>query len=366
MYAQAVHACAACRSAPEQPWKSFDLRHGFRSPDGQFSELDPYARFALAVLTVPACCVALHRARRLRTRSKIRIGAVSSHGQHKSAPNAWTRASSSAGREISRGRRLLCSIAGTYGLKLPDPAHAAIVGSAREAISDFTTSLGGAPGDIYYPSWLLGDWDTTSELVSVDLPQGEANANPDILTIQASVGTAAAVSRYPLRFVSYRGKVICDRAFSVKAWLQNSNGVDRVGVVESTEWDPTNANVLSATFRRGDGLSVTREFYVRNRSIGIPEGRDDLFNASERYQEVVMDARSGTPLSVFPRRRVTKFKRVVEQGRTVVQLLQRIELFPALVTPDGAGAVPMGDADKPVAVYKYRVILTPSVSSSSS
>jgi len=31
----------------------------------------------------------------------------------------------------------------------------------------------GGDRDVYYPSWFLGEWEATTELVSVEFPQGE-------------------------------------------------------------------------------------------------------------------------------------------------------------------------------------------------
>lgn len=265
--------------------------------------------------------------------------------------------SDSCRRHLALG--LAVGLAGGGGaLGAPPGARAAITGSLREAVSDFTTSMGGAPGDIYYPKWFLGDWQVASELVAVETPQGESVAGEEALRARALVGSPGAVKRFPLRFKEYRGKVIGDREYNVRLFLEDSNGVDVVRSVESTEWDPTNANVLSAKCTRGDGLRISKEFYVRARSTGVPEGRDDLFNASEFYQDILA-GRIGGPAAVSPRRRVTKFKRVTGPE---IQLVERVEVFPALSVDgapnSGAFSISASDAGKPSAIYKYRGILT--------
>jgi hypothetical protein len=208
-----------------------------------------------------------------------------------------------------------------------------------------------------YPSWFLGDWTADSELTSVELPQGEDKASNDALRARAALGTEQARARYSLRFKPYRDKVIQDRVFGVRSWLQDAGGVDTIRTIEQVEWDPTNANVLTSSFSRGDGTLVRREFYVRARAVGVPDGReDDLFNASEQYQEVAIDSRTGAPARVSPRRRVAKYKRVAGPQ---IQLLQRMEVYPELATPDGATALGIGDSSRPIATYKYRVLLRP-------
>mmetsp|Transcript_100115 Transcript_100115/g.224341 ORF Transcript_100115/g.224341 Transcript_100115/m.224341 type:complete len:138 (-) Transcript_100115:42-455(-) len=108
---------------------------------------------------------------------------------------------------------------------------------------------------------------------------------------------------------------------------------------------------------------------VTKRAVGVPEGRTDLFNVSEFYQEVV-DSNDATAVAlgggagapkVTPVRCVTKYRLVAGPQ---IQALQRLEVFQTLLSADardfgevlkGGG----GDREKPVAIYRYRGILVP-------
>jgi len=248
----------------------------------------------------------------------------------------------------------------------PRRAEAAITGGAREAIADLASGIPGyGPSDVFYPEWFLGDWEATSELSEVETPQGDELAGDAVLRARKTVGM---VERYNQRYIEYRGRIIADRGYNVRALVRGSGP----RLVESVEWDPTNPNVLSMVLKR-DGASVRTDLRVTRRTVAAPEGRDDLFNVSEFYQEVVgggdlsalalgagVGSQAAAP-KVTPVRCITKYRRVAGPQ---IQALQRLEVFPALLGPDardfgdvlrGSGA----DRDKPVAVYRYRGILVP-------
>eukprot|EP00929_Paragymnodinium_shiwhaense_P090939 TRINITY_DN51012_c0_g1_i1.p1 TRINITY_DN51012_c0_g1~~TRINITY_DN51012_c0_g1_i1.p1 ORF type:complete len:406 (+),score=73.18 TRINITY_DN51012_c0_g1_i1:86-1303(+) len=258
----------------------------------------------------------------------------------------------------------------------PGPAEAAITGSFREAVADFTSVLpGSAPSDVYYPPWFLGDWTADSELYGVEFPQGANKAPQEALLALDSLSSKPRES-YRLRFKRYRNEIILDRATSVQRLLWT---IGPKYVVESVKWDPTNANALTASLRRSDGQPVGREFYVTRRAVGAPEDRVDLFNVSEFYQDVssgvrvdtrdISDVIAGnTPLATpraTPKRMVSKYKRVAD---ALIQCIQRVEVFPEVArNPDGAAPPDLGDlfrgggeaadSERPIAVYKYRVLL---------
>lgn len=276
------------------------------------------------------------------------------------------------GRQLPRRGSLAAPLAGLC-LAAPEGAHAAITGGVREAIADFTSNMPGyGPGDIYYPEWFLGDWDATSELTAVDTPQGEQQAGRPALAAKALVGTAGSVEKYVQRFIDYRGKVIADRAFNIRGLVRGNAPRG----VEDVEWDPTNPNALALVMKK-DGASQRVEFLVTRRATGVPEGRTDLFNASEFYQETVngsdfgvFQATSGAPPPVMvpkvtPVRCVNKFRKVAGPQ---IQLIQRVEVFSTFGSEAGqAGARDVGDLlrggggdpNTPVAVYRYRVLLVP-------
>lgn len=250
----------------------------------------------------------------------------------------------------------------------PKVAYATITGPTREAIADIASNIPGyGPSDVFYPSWFLGDWQATSELSAVETPQGEALAGEPALRARALVGTPAALERYPQRYIERRGKIIADRAFNARSMVRSSGGSRSV---ESVEWDPSNPNVLTMTLKK-DGASVRTEMRVTLRAVGAPEGREDLFNASEFFQEVIGGGDGSPTLAaappaprVTPVRCVTKFRRVPGPQ---IQALQRVEVFsvggPESGARDfgellrGSGAGP--DPGKPVAVYRYRGVLVP-------
>merc|ERR1711862_935920 len=116
---------------------------------------------------------------------------------------------------------------------------------------------------------------------------------------------------------------------------------------------------------------------VTARATGSPDGRDDLFNFSEVYQELV-DGDAGmagigreAPPKAVPVRCVTKFKR--QKASQEIQALQRVEVSADIVgigrTSEGgpkdfgeeamARIKDAGSSLKPVAIYKYRAILRP-------
>eukprot|EP00931_Biecheleriopsis_adriatica_P013104 TRINITY_DN114436_c0_g1_i1.p1 TRINITY_DN114436_c0_g1~~TRINITY_DN114436_c0_g1_i1.p1 ORF type:complete len:213 (+),score=25.09 TRINITY_DN114436_c0_g1_i1:37-675(+) len=129
-------------------------------------------------------------------------------------------------------RCMLKLMAGMAGAGQPCSANAAITGTFREALSDMTTKMGGAPGDIYYPPWFLGDWTANAELVAVETPQGDSLASSEALAARSRVGSSAALTQYPLRFISYRGQVIADRAYGVRSFLLGCSGGDTVKTIE--------------------------------------------------------------------------------------------------------------------------------------
>lgn len=255
------------------------------------------------------------------------------------------------------------------------PPAAKAAANPRESIADFASGIPGyGPSDVFYPSWFLGEWDARSELVAVETPQGEAAAGEAAVKARARIGTAAALELYPQRYFSYRGRIIADRGYNVRS-LVRSGGTRSF---ESVDWDASNPNSLKLVFKR-DGASISTDILVTKRAIGEPEGRPDLFNSSEFYQEVVSGATSGfsgessfqielAPASMIPKvtpiRCVNKF-RLVDGPQ--IQVIQRVEVFASPFSSDSIslnfGQVQQLSSmtgDRPVAVYRYRAILTPS------
>lgn len=150
--------------------------------------------------------------------------------------------------------------------------------------------------------------------------------------------------------------------------------------MEDVQWSPDNPNLLTVTYKKG-GASISTEMKVTKRATGTPDGREDLFNASEFFQETIgggMDATAVAYAStqesmmasykdlaprITPIRCVSKFRRV---SGPEIQLVQRVEVY----SFDGVNGSARdfgeairqrssGDPDKPITIYKYRVILRP-------
>lgn len=214
-----------------------------------------------------------------------------------------------------------------------------------DSLTDLSRGILGGDRDVFYPRWFLGEWEATTELASVEFPRGEAAAGREALRQRELLGTRKAVERYPQKYVDFDGQVVADRAYNMRGYIRGSGGGPRA--FESVEWDPKNPNVLAVTIKR-DGLSVKTETRVKKRSVGIPEGRNDLFNSSEVYVQEVSSAGDSGRDKVTPIRCVNKFKKTNDSE---ILVLQRLEIFPRL---DGESAT---DLDKPSVIYKYRGVL---------
>eukprot|EP00929_Paragymnodinium_shiwhaense_P032661 TRINITY_DN18075_c1_g1_i1.p1 TRINITY_DN18075_c1_g1~~TRINITY_DN18075_c1_g1_i1.p1 ORF type:complete len:246 (-),score=40.70 TRINITY_DN18075_c1_g1_i1:8-745(-) len=215
----------------------------------------------------------------------------------------------------------------------------------------------GAEDDVYYPPWFLGEWAARTELKAVEFPQGEALAGLAAVRERGTVGTQKAMEQYPQRYIEYRGHIIADREFNMRGYVRGSGGGPRA--FEDVEWQPSKPNSVTVTIKR-DGASLRTETKVMRRSSARPDDRDDLFSASELYQQVVSAGAAsygGRPsgpaaVKVTPIRCVNKFKRVSDSQ---IQVIQRLEVFPRL---DGAAiGVDGADPTKPVVVYRYEGIL---------
>lgn len=224
--------------------------------------------------------------------------------------------------------------------------------SSDISVAGTTSPRFGPDEDVYYPSWFLGDWAATTELFAIEFPQGEALAGKVAVRTKATVGTPKSIEQYPQRYMSLKSHVIADRAFNMRGYIRGSGGGPRA--FESVDWEPSSPNTTTVVIKR-DGISVKTETRILRRLVAVPEGKEDLFNASEVYQQIVNssgDVGSGGGTKVTPIRCVNKFKRVSD---TQIQVLQRVEVFPRL---DGAAILAdAGDPEKPTVVYKYRGLL---------
>mmetsp|Transcript_52599 Transcript_52599/g.140157 ORF Transcript_52599/g.140157 Transcript_52599/m.140157 type:complete len:166 (-) Transcript_52599:421-918(-) len=147
--------------------------------------------------------------------------------------------------------------------------------------------------------------------------------------------------------MSYGNGVIADRAYNMRGYIRGSGGGPRA--FESVDWEPSRPDRVVVVIKR-NGTSVRTETRVTRRSVGAPEGAEDLFNASEVYQQIVESP--GKQTKVTPIRCVNKFKRISAKE---IQVLQRLEIFPRL---DGSSVqIENGDPSMPLVIYKYRGIL---------
>lgn len=175
---------------------------------------------------------------------------------------------------------------------------------AEVTLADVSKGIMGGDRDVYYPSWFLGEWEATTELVSVEFPQGEQMADKDALRQSQLLGTKQAVEQYPQKYIEYDGKIIADRGYNMRNYVRGSGGGPRA--LESVEWDPKSPNLSSVTLKR-NGLSIKTETRIKKRTVGVPEGRDDLFNSSEVFLQEVSGSSEGDKIT--PIRCVNKFKK---------------------------------------------------------
>lgn len=61
--------------------------------------------------------------------------------------------------------------------------------SRAVTLQDMSKGIMGGDRDVYYPGWFQGDWEATTELVSVDFPLGEGLADKEALQQRQLLGT---------------------------------------------------------------------------------------------------------------------------------------------------------------------------------
>lgn len=215
---------------------------------------------------------------------------------------------------------------------------------AEVTLADVSKGIMGGDRDVYYPSWFLGEWEATTELVSVEFPQGEQMADKDALRQSQLLGTKQAVEQYPQKYIEYDGKIIADRGYNMRNYVRGSGGGPRA--LESVEWDPKSPNLSSVTLKR-NGLSIKTETRIKKRTVGVPEGRDDLFNSSEVFLQEVSGSSEGDKIT--PIRCVNKFKKKDSE----ILVIQRLEIFPRY---DGNNPETL-NLEKPSVIYKYKGVL---------
>jgi len=211
-------------------------------------------------------------------------------------------------------------------------------------LADVSKGIMGGDRDVYYPSWFLGEWEATTELVSVEFPQGEEMAEKDALRQRQLLNTKQAVEQYPQKYIEYDGKIIADRAYNMRNYIRGTGGGPRA--LESVEWDPKSPNLSSVTIKR-NGLSIKTETRIKKRTIGVPEGRDDLFNSSEVFLQEVSGSSEGDKITRI--RCVNKFKKKDSE----ILVIQRLEIFPRY---DGNNPETF-NLEKPSVIYKYKGVL---------
>eukprot|EP00434_Breviolum_minutum_P044723 symbB.v1.2.039985.t1/scaffold6918.1/size14605/1 len=77
---------------------------------------------------------------------------------------------------------------------------------AEVTLADVSNGIMGGDRDVYYPSWFLGEWEATTELVSVEFPQGEEMVvDKDAVRQRQLLNTKQAVEQYPQKYIEYDG-----------------------------------------------------------------------------------------------------------------------------------------------------------------
>ncbi|HSM80504.1 MAG TPA: hypothetical protein VLS96_02405 [Nodosilinea sp.] len=222
---------------------------------------------------------------------------------------------------------------------------------------DGKLSLPAAEGDLAYPDWLQGDWQLTSTLVDLAAPLAPAIVTPGFEGNQAQVDLPVTC---PVRFVAARRltdsgllglsrrlmpaiapppQTVADRAFNglslARAYLGDA-------AVKAVKVDPGNPNRQVTLLTRSRQLEST----VTARAIEAPD--EAHFITVERFQQVF---RGDTNPYFNEVETTTAYRR---QGSDVVaDQVTAVYLSPQ--DPDFLRA-----QNRPVALYRYRLELTPS------
>jgi hypothetical protein len=180
------------------------------------------------------------------------------------------------------------------GLLIPS-AHAEALQTRLEQFPDWRSPpiLAPAKGDLYYPSWMAGNWKVTSTLIDLAAPLAPTVVTPGFDTSQTLLqkpvtflvrfGFAPALPKPVLRSPFPVGtvnpsdiKIVADRAYNGMNLATALLGED---IVRSIKIDPRSPNRQIALFQNGQQL-VTQ---ISKRGSETPSS--EKFVSSELYQQ---------------------------------------------------------------------------------
>mmetsp|Transcript_1805 Transcript_1805/g.3876 ORF Transcript_1805/g.3876 Transcript_1805/m.3876 type:complete len:327 (-) Transcript_1805:309-1289(-) len=183
------------------------------------------------------------------------------------------------------------------GAASPPPAYASTTSTSPIADrfeSDILTSPPITAGatftgheNLYFPSWMEGDWDATQTLLSTKAPMGlkfigGPNASLDIAqkTMDEQNKRVNEPVNLKLRFAKTNFGVVEDRAFNLKSRLDSFAGKNVVASVEYADVRESNrASILAAGGTETDPLTTTLVYFkgpAAQKTFVISHGQDPL------------------------------------------------------------------------------------------
>ena len=141
--------------------------------------------------------------------------------------------------------------------------------------------------NLYFPSWMEGEWDATQTLVSTKAPLGlkfVGGPNGSLEIAQKTMDEQSKRLNEPvnlkLRFVNTKFGVVEDRAFNLKSRLNNFAGKSVVASVEYADVRESNrASILAAGGTEADPLTTTLVYFkgpAAQKTFVISHGQDAL------------------------------------------------------------------------------------------
>ncbi|KAL7472421.1 hypothetical protein ACHAXS_012753 [Conticribra weissflogii] len=141
--------------------------------------------------------------------------------------------------------------------------------------------------NLYFPSWVEGEWDATQTLVSTKAPLGLAFVGGPQGSLEVAKATMSEQEqrlnqpvRLKLKFVNTKFGVVEDRAFNLKSRLNSFAGRNVVASVEYADVRESNrAAVLAAGGKETDPLTTTLVYFkgpAAQKTFVISHGQDPL------------------------------------------------------------------------------------------
>ncbi len=207
--------------------------------------------------------------------------------------------------------------------------------------------------DLYYPDWMVGDWQVTSTLIDLAAPLAPAIITPGFEASQkllqqpvtftvrfepSQIPLSAPRSPFPTRTVSAASpKIVANRVYNGMSLATALLGQD---VVESIEIDPRSPNRQLALFKNGQRLTTQ----ISDR--GVETSSDTDFASSELYQQIF---RSETQIYINQVENTIAYHWIpTEPEQIEADQVTAIYLSPQ--DPDYFKALA-----KPVTLYRYRL-----------